>query len=216
MNALVNFERALMAGEPRFGAADCPDWLNCGPGALCAALGTVPSEIEPHLLDFKAKGYTNPTLMLDTLDRLGVEHRIVFRSDDPGAKAVFPRLGVVRIQWGGRWTEPGVPMRVRYRQTHWIAVRRIRQGKELLFREDEEWFDINYIHHGGWMKRRVWEDQMSEWIIKELVGDGKNGLWWRLTVLRWEGSYDDNEEGDVCGRGRAGAEILRGEWDSDA
>ena len=47
------------------------EWgFNCGPGALCAAL--TPEQLRPHLLDFESKRYTNPTLMEDVLNGMGV------------------------------------------------------------------------------------------------------------------------------------------------
>src|SRR5687768_1685881 len=98
------------------------EWgFNCGPGALCAVLDKTPDELRPHLLDFEQRGYTNPTLMVGILRGLGVAHHRVWRCDLPVPDPVYPKFGLVRVQWAGPWTKPGVPMAVRYRKTHWIA-----------------------------------------------------------------------------------------------
>ena len=79
-------------------------------------------------------------------------------------------LGLVRIQWGGRWTNPGVPMRVRYRHTHWVAV------------GNGEVFDINAICVGGWMPWDEWQDELVPWLMREGV-PGHNGTWWPTHAL---------------------------------
>lgn len=83
----------------------------------------------------------------------------------------WPQYGLVRIQWEGPWTAPGVPMRVRYRHTHWIGGRRIGDAVEV--------FDINCICVGGWISLAEWQSQVIPWILRECVpkADGK----WHIT-----------------------------------
>ena len=147
------------------------EWrFNCGPGALCAVLGMTPAELRPHMLDFEAKGYTNPSLMYGVLDKLGVQYRQCYRGDGPASgHTLYPRFGLVRIQWGGPWTKPGVPMRARYRQTHWIATRGEPSAREA--------FDINAICVGGWLPWTEWATQLAPWLIREAVPKG-SGEWW--------------------------------------
>src|SRR5258706_2485946 len=108
-------------GKKEAEAASVQWGFNCGPAALCAVTGMTPEQVRPHLIDFEQKGYTNPTMMLKALESLQVPFRTAYRSDTPGP---FPKVdfGLVRLQWGGPWTRPGVPPRARYRKTHWAAA----------------------------------------------------------------------------------------------
>jgi hypothetical protein len=150
-------------------AQDASDvWgFNCGPAALCAVLHLTPAELRHHLIDFEQKGYTNPTLMGKVLRGFGVWYRQVYRSDDPrypGLRKIPLRRAVMRVQWGGPWTKPGVPMQARYRQTHWVAVRN----------GSAEVYDVNA---DDWLPRANWEFELVPWLIKEAVPKA-DGTWW--------------------------------------
>lgn len=152
------------------------EWgFNCGPGALCAVLGMTPDEIRTHLLDFESKGYTNPTLMLDVLNGLSVTWKLTYRGDDPRRMVVWPDFGLVRIQWGGPWTKPGVPMRARYRHTHWVAHDNSRG-------EHGEVFDINAICCGGWLPFNEWANELTPWLIRQCEPKA-DGMWWTTHVI---------------------------------
>ena len=61
----------------------------------------------------------------------------------------WPVYGLVRVQWEGPWTQPGVPMRARYRYTHWVG------GAEQ--NGERGVFDINAIANGtGWCRFDHW------------------------------------------------------------
>ncbi len=161
--AVFTLEEAQAAGD---------EWgFNCGPGALCAVLGMRPTELRPHLLDFEQKRYTNPALMFAVLDGLGVRYRRHYRGDSPPPSGLnpYPRFGLVRVQWAGRWTDPGVPMRVRYRKTHWIAARGDSAGREI--------FDVNAMCVGGWISWAEWSEKLVPWLMRECVPGG-DGRWW--------------------------------------
>ena len=149
--------------------AAAEEWnFNCGPGALCAVLDKTPNEIRSLMGDFEKKGYTNPTLMQECLSRAGACYKQTYRSDLPKELPFFlpeVKFGVVRIQWAGPWTEPKVPMRVRYRHTHWIAV----AGNEV--------FDVNAMKIGGWIDFPLWAGSLVPWIVKYCVPKG-TGRWW--------------------------------------
>lgn len=157
-------------------AAD--EWsFNCAPAALCAVLNLTPNEIRPLMGDFESKCYTNPTLLFDVLKRSGAKHEHTYRSDTfvgdfPLIQIPPIKHGLMRIQWGGSWTKPGVPMRVRYRKTHWVAVRR----------NSEQVFDVNAMCVGGWMDVLEGESKLVPWIIRECVPDG-DGSWWPTHVI---------------------------------
>lgn len=140
--------------------------FNCGPGALCAVSGMTPSEIRPHLGDFERKGYTNPKLMYEILRRLFSDNWTVTPLDN------WPGFGLVRIQWHGPWMSPSVPIRARYRQTHWIAYRLA----------DNHVFDVNAMCVGGWLPEREWSTQLVPWLLRQCVPRA-NGDWSRTHVI---------------------------------
>jgi hypothetical protein len=180
----VRFDRdsAQQAGD---------EWgFNCGPGALCAVLGKTPSEIRAYMGDFEKKGYTNPTLMASILRNLNAPIKVMFQGkadskpDNPRDLKLYPRFGLVRVQWGGPWTKPGVPIAARYRHTHWVACRFPREfgpgkdgvswGRTPLV---PEIFDINAIIVGGWLPWSEWADELMPWLQKQAVPKG-DGTWW--------------------------------------
>ena len=156
----------------RFSAEEAyaTDWrFNCGPGALCAVLGMTPAEIRPHMLDFERKGYTNPTLMLDVLRGLGVAFR--HRPD-----RLWPEFGLVRVQWSGPWTAPGVPPRVAYRHTHWVASCGTRLPDSMRV------FDVNAICVGGWLSFIEWAQALVPWLLR-ICEPKADGRWWVTHAL---------------------------------
>lgn len=161
--------------RPRFTLADAEAaydaWnCNCGPGALAAIMGMTLDEVRPHLGDFERKGYTNPTLMFDALKSVGAKYWIRKQRTAGARLWDWPTYGLCRIQWEGPWTEPGVPIRVRYRQTHWIGAC---QPKMTL---DVGIFDINCINNGsGWVSFENWRDLVVPAITANIPR--ANGKW---------------------------------------
>lgn len=163
-----------MVKPPRFTQDDAArahaEWgANCGPGALAAIMGMTLNDVRPHMGDFEAKGYTNPTLMIESLRRLGA--RFSVRGGDLG-RSNWPRFGLARIQWEGPWTRPGVPMRARYRYTHWVGA--ARRSSEVGI------FDINCMNNGsGWVALADWEGIVVPFILQEYVPRASGG--WHIT-----------------------------------
>ena len=159
---LLTLDEAQAAGD---------EWgFNCGPAALCAVLELSPADIRPHLGDFEKKRYTNPTLMASILRGLGINFRRVYECavQVENRKPTYPSFGLVRVQWGGPWTKPGVPMAARYRHTHWIAVRDL--GREA--------FDVNALCcNGGWLPWQEWADELTPWLIRQCEPKA-DGSWW--------------------------------------
>ncbi len=145
------------------------DWgFNCGPGALCGVLALRPEQIRPHLQGFDEKRYTNPTMMFGALRSLGV--RFTAATAPLGAMLPWPKLGLVRIQWGGRWMKPGVPMAARYRQTHWVGSWVDPASGTLAV------FDINVAESGGWCNLAPW----NLYVVPRLTvatTKGSDGTW---------------------------------------
>lgn len=143
---------------PRFTYADAEAaydaWgCNCGPTALAAMTGLTLDEVRSHLSDFESKRYTNPTLMFAALASVGRPWRRIGTN--------WPSWGLVRVQWEGPWTLPGVPMGARYRQTHWIGAATATKGRGV--------FDINALANGsGWSAIEDWERVLVPAITSEI------------------------------------------------
>lgn len=160
-------------------AAD--EWgFNCGPAAICAVTGITPAQVRPHLGDFERKGYTNPTLMYDVLTRLGVPFATSYRGDRPVSARVHLRnkLMLMRVQWAGRWTDPGVPMQARYRHTHWVAVRTHLDWSP----PHIDVFDVNAMCAGGWLPWDEWANELVPWLLRQCEPKA-TGQWWPTHVI---------------------------------
>jgi hypothetical protein len=128
------------------------EWgFNCGPSALCAALGLTPSEIRPAMGDFESKHYTNPKLMRGVLKRMNVQYKDI---DD------WPSWGLVRIQWEGPWTQKGRPLAARQRHTHWVVSSQ-EPGRQ------RHIYDFNAMSVGGWTTYEEWASFLVPWLLKQ-------------------------------------------------
>lgn len=163
--------------KPRFTLEDQEaahaEWgANCGPGAIAAICGLTLAEVRPLMGDFERKRYTNPTLMWEVLNRVGVKWR---RMRLP---LTWPQWGLARIQWHGPWTAPSVPPRVAYRHTHWVGAHSARNGVGI--------FDINAINNGtGWVSLKDWGDTLVPWLLSETEPKA-DGLWSLTHVVEIE------------------------------
>jgi hypothetical protein len=140
------------------------EWgANCGPGALAAVTGHTLEEVRPLMGDFERKRYTNPTLMFDCLKRTIEDHKFFWLDKRTTPEDEFmPGYGLLRVQWHGPWMKPGVPIRARYRHTHWIGYQRHDDGQEAVF-------DINAMYAGGWISYMNWATVLVPWILSECV-----------------------------------------------
>ena len=127
---------------------------NCGPGAIAAIMGMRLDDVRGHIPEFDKKRYTSPTMMYAALKSIGRPWR--------KAGKVWPNFGLVRIQWEGPWTEPGVPAKVAYWHTHWIASWfTVERGHGV--------FDINACANDtGWITRKQWETILAPYIISHV------------------------------------------------
>jgi hypothetical protein len=146
------------------------EWgANCGPAAIAAVTGKTLDELRPFLGDFESKHYTNPTLMFETLRRLSVNFEVTHRADVLLPSMLgFPAFGLARIQWGGAWTKPGVPMQARYRQTHWVASCHGPSSRGI--------FDVNALNSGGWVGFADWRDVIVPHLLTAYPRS--DGTWW--------------------------------------
>jgi hypothetical protein len=135
------------------------EWnCNCGPAALAACLVCTLDDVRRfcYPTGFETKGYLNPTMMGQAITNAGRRYHGV-------ATSLLPRSGVVRVQWGGPWMKPEVPIRARYGHTHWIASR--------LLNKIQWVFDVN----AGWQPFAEWQSQT----VPRLTGAIKraDGTW---------------------------------------
>lgn len=156
---------------PRFTQADSDraydEWgCNCGPTAFAAILGLTLDETRPIFAaaGFDSKRYTNPTMMLAALRASG-------RSYSVTRDAQWPTWGLVRIQWHGPWMDPGVPIRARYRHTHWVGAARRETNVGI--------YDCNAMSNGtGWAPLAAWRDILVPYLTDgHKRADGK----WSVT-----------------------------------
>lgn len=147
---------------------------NCGPAALAAALGCSLDRSLELIPDFRRCKYTSPTMMSEALNKSGHYWKEMTRARKTPRElcpAVLPDAGLVRVQWTGPWTQPGVNPKWAYRLTHWFASFRM---------SADEWcvFDIN----SGPVLWDEWRDTIPALITAEIPrADGD----WYLTHL-WQ------------------------------
>jgi hypothetical protein len=63
---------------------------------------------------------------------------------------------------------PQVPIRARYRHTHWVGARLVGDQVQI--------FDINCMCVGGWVDVAEWSGSVVPWLLREAV-PRSNGEW---------------------------------------
>lgn len=93
------------------------EWkATCGPHSIAAACGLTLDEVRAALPPYK--GWMSPTMIGETLRALARPYTL-----RKGLKTQELCNGVNRIQLEGKWLDPGVPARVAYFHTHYVAHR---------------------------------------------------------------------------------------------
>lgn len=129
------------------------EWgANCGPHALAAATGRTLDDARRVLVGFDLKRYTNPSMMENGLNLLGLfwgRQRGLHIRDYSEMKS--RKLSTLcRVQWEGRWLDPGVPAAAAYRHTHWVAYF---QGH--IF--------CTVVPVFGWVTYQDWAEYLDRW-----------------------------------------------------
>ena len=92
------------------------EWkASCGPHSIAAACGKSLDEVRAVLVNFK--GWMSPTMVCNALGALGMTD-ILYQTK---LKTGDLCNGINRVQWEGKWLNPGVPARVAYFHTHLVA-----------------------------------------------------------------------------------------------
>jgi hypothetical protein len=100
----------------------------------------------------------------------------------------WPDYGLARVQWEGPWTAPGVPMRARYRHTHWVGAQ-WSEGKQ-----ETGIFDCNALGNGtGWCSVGAWATVIVPWIIENLVPRA-SGRWHLTHVIEIERASPERDK----------------------
>lgn len=148
------------------------EWsCNCGPSALAVATRKHIDAIRGRIPKFDERYYTNPTMMVGALRSFGVE----FRWTRDAERAIeWPKNGLARIQWGGPWTAPGVPIPARYRHSHWVAVATIDGMATLAGSPGRGIWDVNCPH---WISFENWKDVLVPEILRNCEPKA-SGEWW--------------------------------------
>jgi len=156
--------------EAAIDAANKAWHCTCGPVAIACILGLTLDQVRP-LIGSDYRGWMNPTQVRAALDRAGVRVEEIprdrlYRPDGlkRGAQIYAAAYGLMRLQFAGPWSEPGVPPRVAYRHTHWVASMAGKDGFPVMY-------DINW----GWMETGRYFRNMDELALETPRSTGK---WW--------------------------------------
>ncbi len=162
----------------------CDTWgCNCGPTALAFALQAGLEAVRHAIPDFDRKRYTSPTMMRQALEFFGVRWvsvKVPARNSGwPDVEGMFdPAVALVRVQWSGPWTKPGMNPRRAYGHTHWIACWSENAGPEF-YEPHRHVFDCN----GGIRSLASWEDEIVPILTKYPRADGG---WFPTHIWRLE------------------------------
>jgi hypothetical protein len=143
------------------------EWgCNCGPTALAFATRRHIEAVKDAIPCFTEKGYTSPTMMKAGLANLKVKYRAMLcaRNADSLLGELDQSLSLVRIQFTGPWTAPGMNPKWAYWHTHWIAAWREVSSMML----SATVFDVN----GGIRLLTDWEDKILPALASGQKRDG--------------------------------------------
>lgn len=159
--------------QAEFEAAHCEWGCNCGPSALAFVLGSSLDRVRPAIPGFEGKRYTSPSMMRFATAAMAMTLSVLENEPPDGLSVEEMFVGggpsLVRVQWCGPWTRPGVPPVARYRNTHWV-VAFVRNGQRSVF-------DCN----GGVRDFGSWCSEIVPAILESYPK--ANGLWY--PTHRW-------------------------------
>lgn len=97
------------------------EWgCNCGPSALAFACQVSLGKVREAIVGFDEKRYTSPSMMSGGIRAVGMDFDAV---ENPSVDAMCHETpALVRVQWTGPWTQPGVNPKWAYWHTHWVAT----------------------------------------------------------------------------------------------
>jgi hypothetical protein len=96
------------------------EWkATCGPHSIAAACGITLEDVRAAMVraGVNYRGWMSPTQVLNTLHALCTFPRSI----QSNLKTMDLCNGINRVQWEGKWLNPGVPARIAYFHTHLVA-----------------------------------------------------------------------------------------------
>ena len=135
---------------------------NCGPMSLAAVLGLPTVEAARSLVQ-PFRGFMSPTDMTTALamaHHAGLCARASAQRIASGDPHPWPMLGLVRIQWLGKWCDPGVNPRAAYRMTHWIGARDVLGAVEIYDATPNCWLPLE--RWARWCET-LWPKRATGW-----------------------------------------------------
>lgn len=90
----------------------------CGPHSIAAACEKTLEEVRAAMLQagVNYRGWMSPTQVSNTLGALGQRYQLTTK-----LRTAALCNGINRVQWEGKWLNPGVPPRIAYFHTHLVA-----------------------------------------------------------------------------------------------
>lgn len=136
------------------------EWkCNCGPAALAAVLKIPAKAVRPLFPLFPAKPWCNPTHMMTALGLTKAKWQKM-------PAGCWPRIGLCFLQIEGPWENPGVPIGVAYRHTHWVGTHVISSHGRMIY-------DIN---GSQWAPVPWWEEN----VMSAILASNPKATGWRV------------------------------------
>lgn len=131
---------------------------NCGPAALAAVLRIPVMAVRPLFPLYPGKPWANPTHLQTALGLTKAKwHKC--------GKGEWPHYGLCFLQIEGPWENPGVPISLAYRRTHWVGTA-AQPGCRMIY-------DVN---GGQWTPQPWWEANVMALILQS----NRQATGWRV------------------------------------
>ena len=171
LTARADLRTAPLYTPPDFLEAVAKWNANCGPGALSAVLRrpVMATMAFLHAGSIRWPGYTSPSLIRASLDRLGIRWQNTPSVRTQADLHLLPRYGLATVQLSGPWE--AVSVAAAYAHTHVIGTAVVKGERYV--------YDVNVGDSGGWA---TWSDWL--YVANRIVNShpGATGFWIRSGV----------------------------------
>ncbi len=147
-------------------AAAHAEWkASCGHHSIAAACNIPLNKVKEACP--KLTGWMSPTMVSQTLEKLGKCPRC-YKENKTMNQPPDHIVAICRLQYEGRWMEPGVPMAARYKETHYVAI----VGGALVM---DTTHDTNILL--PWERWKSWADEYTATRPRKSTGWHFSGIW---------------------------------------